>query len=267
MDLTLLPEIQKTFNLPPIKNIIASLPKHPTHSPWPTRSKEAITEIVVHHAGDTGTIRNEALYHIRERGWYTIGYHISIDRGGIYQLNDLLSITNQAKGANGYSIGVCINWNLQLRPPTDFEMKALIGVILSLKSVLPNIKVRGHKEVGKQYGYVTACPVISMDKLRSDIHSAEEELSFQQDTAALSADSYKLAVRVRDLQSKLTHKVWGIEAGRKLTKLNGVIEGTANEIATTVLSLYKLANEEQFIGDTAVKLAEVVAEAKRVRLI
>ena len=201
MILTLPEKIQKVLNLPQIQYIHDSLPKNTAKKPWPKRPESSITEIVVHHSGDTGKIVNEANFHINKRGWYTISYHVSIDRGNILQLNDLLSITSQAKGANGNSIGVCINWNLTLRPPTEFEYNALMGVIIALKELFPNAKVSGHNEIGKRYGYGTACPVISMDKLRSDIMTAEQELERAESPKKKEEIAYRMANQVVYLQN------------------------------------------------------------------
>jgi hypothetical protein len=199
MDLILPQRIQKALNLPQIQNIHDILPKSLIKPPWEKRPESAIREIVVHHSGDVATIQNEARYHIGTRGWYTISYHVSIDRGNIFQLNDLLSLTSQAKGANAYSIGVCVNWNLTLRPPTEFEYNALIGVILAIKEMFPDIKVSGHKEIGKRYGYGTACPVISMDKLRSDIMTAELKLAITDSPNDQLAKAVAVRARVEDI--------------------------------------------------------------------
>lgn len=273
MNLTLLPAIQKGLNLPSIENIHATLPKHPTKSPWSLRKPESITEIVVHHAGDTGLIRNEALYHIRNRGWYTISYHISIDRGKIYQLNDLLAETSQCKGANAYSIGVCINWNLTLRKPTKFEMDALIGVILSLKALFPNAKVSGHNEIGKRHGYGTACPVISMNKLREDLDDVEESFSYSVSSAADRALAYAVANRIKNLDGKLTHAIWGAEARRKIMKLApvsaelGLMEATAESIAEAILDQYKASIAADFTDEPFANLLTVCQYAKTVGLL
>jgi hypothetical protein len=201
MLLTLPEKIQKGLNLPQIQYIYDSLPKSSVVGPWSKRTANSITEIVVHHSGDTGTIVNEAKYHINNRGWHTISYHVSIDRGGIFQLNDLLSVTSHAKGSNAYSIGVCINWNLTLRPPTAFEYNALMGVIMALKALFPNAKVSGHNEIGKRYGYGTACPVISMNELREDIMSAEQEMEHAEAPQKQDEIAYRMANHILYLQN------------------------------------------------------------------
>jgi len=181
MDCIFPQRIQKALNLPPIQNIFGALPKNPSKPPWEKRPANTINEIVIHHSASTGTLAAEANYHINNRGWYTLSYHFSIDRGNIYQINDPLSITWHASGANTNGIGICVNWDLRKRPLTQFERDAVIGLVLVLKEMFPTItKVSGHNEVGKRNGYATACPVISMDKLREDIMTVENEIAYNE---------------------------------------------------------------------------------------
>lgn len=225
MILTLPEKIQKAFNLPQIQYIYDSLPKSPTVPPWDKRPESAITEIVVHHAGAVSSIVNEAKYHINHNKWHTISYHVTIDRGGIFQLNDLLSITHQTKSANPYSIGVCINWNLTLRPPTEFEYNALMGVIIALKELFPNAKVSGHNEIGKRYGYGTACPVISMKKLRDDIMNAELKLELTETPNDLLSKAVAVSARVEDLRKIAydpKHK-YNAEGLKKMSRIYDVL--------------------------------------------
>lgn len=232
---------------------------------WHTgfRKPEDIDTIIIHHSGPpNGSLQSHARYHARKWG-AGIAYHVAIDEDQIKQVNNLLSFTYQAGGNNTYTVGIVVNRDLTKVDLTPRERELLYAAILSVKAAIPTIKhIKGHREVSP-----TACPVTSMDRIRADILAMEEELSFQVDTSALSADAYKLAVRVRDLQGKLKHPTWGKEAARKLGTLNGVIDGSTDVIGNTVLALYKSANDAQFIGDDADKLRVIVEEAKKVKLI
>lgn len=220
MLLTIPENIRRVLDLPQVQYVHDSLPKSKTAKPWPMRPQSAINETVVHHSADTGLIENEALYHINNRGWYTISYHISIDRGEILQLNDFLMRTTHASGANDRSIGVCVNGKLHTRPMTDFERRALIGVNLAIQELFPNIKISGHNEVGKRNGYGTTCPAISMDQLRSDImteglkvevsNTPNDQLQKAFAVQARVADIYKVASAPGKYQS---------EGNRKMAKM------------------------------------------------
>lgn len=248
--------------IPEVVNIIDQLPNHPTLK-YGKRSITGIDRLILHHTASEAPLNNQAAYHVNGRGWPRIGYSIVIVKDKIYQTNYLDTMSYHCSGQNEHGLGVCILADFTKRKPTDIERKLLTAVIVSLKHQFPHIKeVYPHKAFQP-----TSCPVIPIEGVRDDVLRVEEEISFQLDTAALSADAYKLAVRIRDLQGKLTHKVWGKEASRKITKISGVLDGTAEVIASTILSLYKTVNEEQFIGDNAVKLADIVAEAKKVKLI
>lgn len=226
------------------------------------RDPKDIDTIVVHHSGPpNGTLQSHARYHAGKWG-AGIAYHICIDQGQIKQVNDLLSFTYHAGGNNTYTVGIEVNRDLTKNDLTPRERELLYAAILSVKAVFPIKHIVGHNEVAN-----TACPVTSMARIRADILSIEEELSFQVDTTALAADAYKLAVRVKDLLSKLKHAVWGKEAARKLGLLKGVVEGTADVISNTILTLYKSASDEKFIGENADKLATIINEAKRLKLI
>lgn len=226
------------------------------------RDPKDITTIIVHHSGPpNGTLQSHARYHASKWG-AGISYHIAIDEGQIKQVNDLRSFTYHAGNNNTYTVGIVVNRDLTKVDLTPRERELLYAAILSVKAVLPIKYIKGHREVSP-----TACPVTSMERIRSDIISIEEELSFLEDTTALAADSFKLATRVQNLQGKLNHKVWGKESARKLNTLHGVVDGTPDVIASSILTLYKEASNEKFTGDNAVKLAEIVAQAKRVKLI
>lgn len=197
MDCIFPQRIQKALNLPQIQNIYATLPKHKTASPWAKRKSETITEIVVHHSASTASLLAQANYHVNSRGWHTLSYHFVIDRGGIFQINDPLSITHHASGANTNSIAICVNWDLRLRPLNEFEVNAIAGLVMTLKELFPTIqKVSGHNEVGKRNGYVTECPVVSMNKLRGDITGIEQRIIYSESEHRKKEIMYRVANQV-----------------------------------------------------------------------
>lgn len=171
--------MRELLNLPEIVDITDQLPKHPTKI-WPKRSIESIELSVQHHTASEAPLINQALYHINHHNWAGLAYTFVVDRGNIYQTNDLLSLTSHASGANTIGVGVCINGDLSKRPMIDFERRAIIGIHITLKKLL-GVEVMGHNEASKKYAnHITACPVISMDKLREDIMSVENEIAFNE---------------------------------------------------------------------------------------
>ncbi|MFD0673917.1 peptidoglycan recognition family protein [Cohnella sp. GCM10027633] len=277
-NLKLAPNISS--NIPPIIDITDQLPKKAsweslkkkyivkgqwdgkTYHQGKFRDPKDIDTIVIHHSGPpNGTLQSHARFHADKWG-AGIAYHICIDQDQIKQVNDLRSFTYHAGNNNTYTVGIEVNRDLSKVDLTPRERELLYAAILSVKAVLPIKHIVGHREVSP-----TACPVTSMDRIRADILSMEEEMSFNQDTAALAADAYKLATRVKDLQGKLKHPTWGKESARKLGLLKPVVDGTAEVIASTILSLYKTVNDEGFVGENADKLAGIVAEAKKEKLI
>lgn len=248
--------------IPEVINIIDQLPNHPTRK-YSLRSVNEINKIVLHHTASEAPLKNQAAYHVNGRGWPRIGYTIVICKDKIYQTNYLDTMSYHCTGQNEHGIGVCILADFSKRPITETERKLLTAVIVSLKQQFPHIKeVYPHKAFQP-----TSCPVIPIEPVREDVLHMEEELSFAVDVAALAADSFKLATRVRDLQGKIKHVKYGNESKRKLNFLGGVVEGTADVIASTILALYKSANDEHFVGENSVKLAEIVQVAKKSKLI
>lgn len=247
---------------PEVVNIIDQLPNHPRLK-YSKRSITGIDKIILHHTASEAALKNQAAYHVNGRGWPRIGYSIVIVKDKIYQTNYLDTMSYHCAGQNEHGLGVCILADFTKRKPTETERRLLTAVILSLKHQFPHIKeVDPHKKYQP-----TSCPVIPIEGVREDVIRMEEEMSFQVDVKALSADAYKLAVRVKDLQGKIKHPTWGKEAARKLGLLKVVVEGQADVIATTILSLYNAANKQEFIGEESDKLAEIINEAKKVKLI
>lgn len=66
---------------------------------------------IILHCSDTtdGTFESIREFHIKERGWSDIGYHVLITRDGeIHKGRHLDTIGSHCKGENETSIGVCL---------------------------------------------------------------------------------------------------------------------------------------------------------------
>ena len=105
------------------------------------RSSDQIDTIVIHHSGPPeGTIQSHANYHASKWG-AGIAYHICIDKGRIYQVNNLLSMTYHTGGNNTYTVGIEVNRDLTMADLTDEERQLLYAAILSVKSAIPTIQI------------------------------------------------------------------------------------------------------------------------------
>lgn len=213
------------FNIPPIEDITDSLPKHSTKV-YPMRNIEDIDTITVHHMASDAPLINQAAYHVNGRGWAAIGYTLVIYEGRLYQCNDLLAQTNHSAGHNHHSVSISIHGDLSKRPMTSQERELLYAGILTLKYYLPHIKyIAGHNEQGK-----TSCPCTSMNQIREDIASLEEQIQFKASDSNQNKEIYESVIRLNDLYDKWINKEGKYskeiqqEALRKLTNLHGALK-------------------------------------------
>lgn len=225
--------------LPPIEDITDQLPRIKTwdelvkpyryKGEWDNktfhtgpRKPEDITTLVIHHSGPPeGSMESHARAHGRKWG-AGVAYHIMIDKGRIFQTNDLLSFTYHVGNHNTYTVGIEINVDLSKREMTSLERELLYGAIMSVKAVLPIQHILGHNELNK-----TQCPATSMNQIRADIQSLEEQLTYTESPANLNAELYATTLRYNDLWSKFANKdgkhsvAIQKEAERKLSVVNG----------------------------------------------
>lgn len=203
------------YTLPEITDIVDQLPKKAKWSEIPKkkwnvrghwdgktyltgfRKPEDITRIIVHHAGSNGTLTAHANYHAKKWG-AGIAYHIAIDKGRIYQLNDLLDMTYHAGGNNTDSISIMVNRDLSGNELTEEERKLLYAAILTVKSLFSITELIGHRECCP-----TLCPVTDMNIIRQDIARIESEQklneSLQETDNAKIAQVYAAFTRFSDL--------------------------------------------------------------------
>jgi len=130
-----------------ITNLIDKLPRHKTRR-YRARKESRITHIVIHHSATRkGTPEQFARYHVG-RGWPGIGYHYVIARNGvIYKTNPVLKTTYHCKGANSFSIGICVVGNFQEQKPSRKQLEALRGLIDELQWATARIGLEDGLEV------------------------------------------------------------------------------------------------------------------------
>lgn len=180
------------FSVPEITDITDQLPKKQTweeigSKKWTVqghwdghtylqgfRKETDVTRIIVHHSGSPeGTLISHANYHAGKWG-AGIAYHIAIDNGRIYQLNDLLSMTYHAASNNTDSIGIVVNRDLTKKDLTDEERKLLYAAILTVKGLFKIKEVIGHNEAPTCN---TLCPGTSMSRIRTDVFNDEKAMA------------------------------------------------------------------------------------------
>lgn len=140
-------------------NIIDSLPHGAT--PYRKRRIDQIEQIVVHHSADNGTPESIAGYHVNTKGWPGVGYHFLIDKTGqIFKGNDIDTVSYNVANQNTKTLGICCIGNYEVDTPSATTIAALKWLIGSVKAVIGDKPVIGHRDVG-----TTACPGKNLYKL------------------------------------------------------------------------------------------------------
>lgn len=266
--------MREMYKLPEIVDLTNQLPKHPSKV-WSRRTIESIKLMVQHHTASEAPLINQAKYHIRHHNWAGLAYTFVVDRGNIYQTNDLSSLTSHALGVNPFSVGVCVNGDLSKRPLTDFERKALTAIHFTLRELIPDLELSGHNEASLKYAnHRTSCPCTDMDHLRTDLEALEESMHYISTPAQDRVTAYAFAERVQDLSKKLGDSKWGKAAQRKILLLTPSLEGmgyagevTPEAIVSRVIILYKQAMSGQYEKESLRKLMIGANCAKEVGLL
>ncbi len=166
---------------PPWKDVVKTLPHHPTLPPYPQRPQPPTT-VVIHHTDSPTTTTVEAIarYHVfgekrDQQGnelkvpWPGIGYHYVIAADGtIYKCNEDMTRSYHVGGAaNGTCIGVSLigrfmrlGYDGKEQPianqsPTPQQLKSAGRLVawLTQQYGMPDANIKGHKDVAG-----TSCP-------------------------------------------------------------------------------------------------------------
>jgi N-acetylmuramoyl-L-alanine amidase. len=268
------------FTVPSIEDITDKLPRKAT---WETlkkkwtvkgvwdgrtycvglRTTDQIDTIIVHHSGSPeGTLASHATYHASKWG-AGIAYHVAIDKGRIYQTNDLLSMTYHAANNNTYTVGIVVNRDLTKADLTDEERQLLYAAILSVKSAIPTIKyILGHNEV-----CATQCPATSMKRIREDIAELElhiaEHQTYTESIPANMVEAFAVGKRTEALWANYNTEKWKPAAEAKFMMLAEVTGcETVQAIYERIMDLYKKAQAGQWQGEAIRKLLLISAVMK-----
>ena len=127
-----------------------------------------IDEIIVHCTatpqGMAVSVDDIDRWH-RQRGFASIGYHFVVYLDGtVHTGRPIDQIGAHCKGHNAYSIGICYVGGLDAygHPKdtrTPAQKKALLLLVVTLKTQYPNAKVYGHRQFANK-----ACPCFDAEK-------------------------------------------------------------------------------------------------------
>ena len=123
------------------------------------KKRRKIRYIVVHHSltKDGPRLSWPAFrrYHIHERGWRDVGYHLGIDNyEGYYEVligRPWTMVGAHAPGRNLDSLGICIIGNFDEAPPPPDQWNAAIKLVswLTIQLHISVGRVIGHREATK----------------------------------------------------------------------------------------------------------------------
>jgi N-acetyl-anhydromuramyl-L-alanine amidase AmpD len=111
--------------------------------------------IIIHHANAKQCTVQEVHRWHQANNWSGIGYHFFIAKTGhIYRGRPIHTVGAHAKGANSYSVGICLEGDYEEETVVpDIQYKALLDLVLYLKGFYPNVEVSGHNKFSD-----TSCP-------------------------------------------------------------------------------------------------------------
>lgn len=116
--------------------------------------KRTISHILIHHSATPSVSTNHDAvkrFHTEERGWSDIGYHYTIDHGGVVRKGREDNVIGaHCKGFNNNSLGICLFGNFEDEQPTQAQIETLIALLKRLQETyqVPAGNVLGHKDKG-----------------------------------------------------------------------------------------------------------------------
>lgn len=194
------------LNIPQIIDITDDLPKRGKKG-WDSlnapRDINALTDIVWHHTACFlsigATAETHANNHIRA-GEGGMPYHFYIKDGQVYQCNDVVTFTYGVKDNNYYTVHCSVegcyspihNPDGSITPAdelSDANLRAMIGLELTLRAVLPKYKQTN----GHSYYKPNLCPGYSMTKFREAVEEVKNQLAFKESNAGRDERAYAIA--------------------------------------------------------------------------
>ncbi len=138
-----------------IDYIVDDLIQHKTKK-YRQRALLLVDTIVLHHTATSPTTTIEAIarYHVNVKKWPGIAYHYCITKdGGIFQTNNLETVSYHVYNHNKHTIGICLIGNFTDVYPTGKQLSATRYVTAYLNEQFGKLKFMPHREFNQ-----TACP-------------------------------------------------------------------------------------------------------------
>lgn len=120
----------------------------------PIPEREKTNYIIYHHAAaSTCSVQDVHKWHLA-RGWLGIGYNFFVRKDGtIYKGRGLKGIGAHCDGHNSESVGICAEGDYSKEQMPEVQKQSLIALGRYVRSLYPQVKPVGHKELDS-----TACP-------------------------------------------------------------------------------------------------------------
>ena len=149
-------------------NVVNYLPRHTTKR-YASRKTSDISHIIIHHGAGDGDPWSYARFHVQDRDWPGIGYHVVLTPDGIpFKTNNDTTVCYHASGWNTKAIGICLAGNFSRRKLSFHQSLVLLETIRLYRVAygIPSSNILGHGEVAS-----TECPgdTIDMDALREAV--------------------------------------------------------------------------------------------------
>lgn len=139
------------------------------------RKRTSTNNIIVHCSAtrpdqDIG-IKTIRLWHMRDNGWFDVGYHFVIKRSGELEIGRPVDVVGaHTKGFNSDSVSICLIGGINNKGKADAnftieQLNCLKDLIGELKDMYPDAQVKGHRDFnnGKE------CPSFDVQALLANI--------------------------------------------------------------------------------------------------
>lgn len=248
---------------PNIKNIINTLPQHPTQK-YPTRSTGAVKRIVIHHTAVPPSVGPDRIARVQvDKGKPAITYHYFIGGDGtIFQTNQLTTVTDHTSGQNDDSLAIAFAGDFTSAAPSAAQIQGgarLIAYLMGLLG-LSTRQIVGAKEL-----IATQSPGQQWDAGKQWKATLLKEVDSLRQAALASggtnqAKVEELQTQVGQLQAQLTEARQAL--ARTQAELNQARAAAGAVPASTQTQLRQL---EAQVGQLQTRVAQLQGELAEAR--
>ncbi|MEM7343429.1 MAG: N-acetylmuramoyl-L-alanine amidase [Chloroflexota bacterium] len=137
---------------PQVTQIVDTLPKS-TKNPYPTRSLNSVTQVIIHHSSVSSKVMPNRLAKMQvAQGKAGIGYHVFIAGDGkLYQTNNFTTVSAHTAGHDQNSIAICFAGNFTRKAPNTVQIQAGKSVLQTLieQFNIPLDNIKGANELSE----------------------------------------------------------------------------------------------------------------------